>query len=327
MNWLSNLFGGLGKAVSGAGSSIFQGAQQLMNPISGAVNAGMKAAPGMMKGLQGFGGMLGGKQQPPATSGPNSIGGMMAGGFKPMGSSGGPSAFDALSTPGFFGDTSPDSSPLSGGKDDKKNWWENLLGGSSGIFPGGNAGGIAGLAIPAIGNMFAPKVKEIPDASSLSSVQALQNFKPGNSVSPEYQEMLQRNVGRLKDSRTRELQALYRNARPGTDYLTDTNYQRDVAELERGVQEQLSDDLAKAEGQFSSQEQSRLSELANLDIFQIMQQTGLSAQEADNFKQSFSDVGNIFLTNATRSPQQSMGSWDEYQDFLRTKQNAAGRAA
>jgi len=176
---------------------------------------------------------------------------------------------------------------------------------TSGLFPGGTGQGIAGIAAPFIGNMFAPKVKT-PDISSLQGVQNLQNFRPGNSVSPAYQTMLQNNTDRLREKRTRDLQALYRSARPGTDYLTDTNYQRDLAEMERGVQSQMADDLASAEGQFSQQEQSRLTDLAQLDISQIMMQTGLDAQEANDFKQMFSNVGNMFLTNATRKP----GSFD-----------------
>lgn len=179
----------------------------------------------------------------------------------------------------------------SGGSD----WMSNL-------FPGGKTAGIAGLMAPAIGNMFAPKVKDIPDFNSLPSVQAMQNFRPGKSVSPEYQKMIQSNVNQLRDQKVRELQALYHNARPGTDYLTDTNYQRDLALLDQGIQDNLTDELAKAESTFSGQEQERLSQLAQLDIYQIMAQTGISAQEASDFKEMFSNVGNTFLTRATRNP-------------------------
>lgn len=170
------------------------------------------------------------------------------------------------------------------------------------IFPGGKAAGIAGLAAPAIGNMFASKSPNIPNIGGLESVQAMKNFRPGQSISPQYQQMIQNNVGQLRDQRKRELQALYHNARPGTDYLTDTNYQRDLALLEQGVQNNLTDELTRAEATFSSQEQDRLSQIAQMDIYQIMAQTGLDAQEANDFKQMFSNVGNMFLTNATRNP-------------------------
>lgn len=167
------------------------------------------------------------------------------------------------------------------------------------LFPGGSTAGIAGLAAPAIGNMFAPKSPNIPDINSLSSVQAMQNFKPGNSVSPEYQTMIQNNVNQLRDQQIRELQATYHNARPGTDYTTDSNYQRDLALLNQNVQNNMTDELAKAEGTFSSQEQQRLSEIAQMDIYSIMAQTGMKAQEAQQFKEMFSNIGNTFLTSAT----------------------------
>src|SRR3990167_2339384 len=170
----------------------------------------------------------------------------------------------------------------------------------SSLFPGGKAQGIAGMMAPALGNMFAPKSPKIPDINSLSSVQAMQNFRPGNSVSPQYQQMIQNNVGQLREKRLRELQALYHNARPGTDYLTDTNYQRDAQQLEQGIQGDLTDELAKAEATFSGQEQEKLAQLAQMDIYSIMAQTGLEAQEAQQFKEMFSNVGNMFLTNATR---------------------------
>lgn len=167
----------------------------------------------------------------------------------------------------------------------------------SSLFPGGKAQGVAGMALPAIGNMFAPKTKT-PDFSNLSSVQALQNFKPGNSVSPEYQQMLQNNTNVLRTQKKRELDALYHSARPGTDYTTDTNYQRDLGLMDKSIQDNMSNSLASAEGQFSSQEQSRLTDLAQLDISSLMMHTGLDFQEAQQFKQMFGQAGGMFLTKS-----------------------------
>jgi len=305
MNWLSNIFGGLGKAAAGAGKSLWGAGQSIINPVSGALGAGMKAGQNLMSGFGGktnpasfiegiFGG---GKSQPPAvsqmmpSSGYNQLtkNQLLNSPYKPNVSNIIP-GFDSMTSA-----SSPNEKP-------KSNSWLSQL------FPGGTASGIAGLAIPAIGNMFAPEVKELPEFNSLSSVQAMQNFRPGNSMSPEYRTMLQHETDRMKDQKVKELQALYRNARPGTDYLTDTNYQSDLSRINRETEEVMADNLARAEGQFSQQEQERLSQLANLDIYSIMAQTGLSAQEADNFKQMFSDVGNMFLTNATRQPETDLMS-------------------
>lgn len=284
MNWLSNLFSGAQKLFSGVG-----------NAFGGAVQSGADFGQKLMAPSGGISSLFG--QASPATSKVSSPTSM---GRPSMGHMTSPTATQAPSTamasfPSGLGNMG--HQPVKPNDKKSTNWLDSL-------FPGGKESGIAGLAIPAIGNMFAPKSPEIPDFGGLSSVQAMQNFRPGNSVSPEYNTMLTNNTNRLRDKRLQDLQATYRSARPGTDYLTDTNYQRDAAEIERQVQTQMSDDLAKAEGTFSAQEQERLSQLAQMDIYSIMAQTGMDAQEANDFKQMFSNVGNMFLTNATKKPNQ-----------------------
>ena len=284
MNW-GNLFGGIKDLFGGATKAIGGALNTGGQAIGGAVNAGANIGKNLMGQFNPFQGMTGGAQPKPATSSPMNMGFLQSmGGGSPMGMMTGTSPVSAGA--GIANTTNPEK---------PKNWMDQL-------FPGGQMAGIAGLAAPALGNMFAPKAPNIPDMNSLSSVQALQNFKPGNSVSPEYQQMIQRNVGQLREQKVRELQALYHNARPGTDYLTDSNYQRDAALLDQGIQNNLTDELAKAESTFSSQEQERLYQLAQMDIYAIMAQTGLEAQEAQQFKEMFSNVGNTFLTNATRNP-------------------------
>jgi len=300
MNWLSNLFKGIGAAAQGAGKSIGGAFQSVAQPISGAVGAGTKLGQNLMgqfnpTQLLGAASKIGAPK--PATS-------------PIQGSQGGGTNMFSMPLIGALGQSNPASSMpvglgtgVSGGDMDettdkkKKNIWEQF-------FPGGTTQGIAGLAAPLLGDMFSPKSPQIPDMSSLSSVQAMQNFRPGNSVSPEYQDMIQRNVQQLREQKVRELQALYHSARPGTDYLTDTNYQRDLALLDQGIQDNLADELTRAEATFSSQEQERLSQLAQMDIYSIMAQTGLEAQEAQQFKEMFSNIGNTFLTQATRNPNQ-----------------------
>ena len=292
MNWLSNLFSGAQKLFSGAGNAIGGALKTGGQAIGQVANTGAKLGQNLTSGFNPMS-MFGGGQTgapKPATSTPMS--GPKFGGGSGSGSSMASFA-PALSgaTGAGTGATAPEKSGKKGG-----------LGILDQLFPGGGAQGIAGLAAPLLGDMFAPKSPSIPDFNSLGSVQAMQNFKPGNSVSPEYQKMIQDNVGQLREQKVRELQALYHNARPGTDYLTDTNYQRDLALLDQGIQENLTNDLTQAEATFSAQEQDRLSQLAQMDIYQIMAQTGLQAQEAQQFKEMFGNVGNMFLTNATRKP-------------------------
>ena len=268
MGFLSSIFNGLGSLISGAGSSIgsFLGGGGGSNLLGGISN------------------LFGGGNQQPAVR-------QASGNTVPFAQQKNPGQF--RNSPYVSGGQLPGFASTSKNGNKPKGLLDN-------IFPGGSTQGMAGLAIPALGNLFAPKSPNIPDLNSLGSVQALSSFRPGNSISPEYKTMLDNNNNRLRDQRVRDLQATYRSARPGTDYLTDTNYQRDLSEIERQVQSQSADDLARAEGTFSSQEQERLSRLAEMDIYSIMAQTGLDAQEANDFKEMFANVGNMFLTGATR---------------------------
>lgn len=292
MNFLSSLFSGAKNLFGGAGKAISQGAQTLANPISAAVGAGSKLGQGFNP-MSLFGG--GGKGGT-SSAGPQPF-------MNPVKSSSSPQSFSTgsfpvsvqASVPGFDGDTDEAKPGKKPGILDQ-------------IFPGGGMQGIAGLVAPLIGDMFAPKSPKIPDMSSLSSVQALQNFKPGGSVSPAYEAMLQRNVSQIRDQKVKDLQALYHNARPGTDYLTDSAYQRDLAKLDQDIQTNMSDDLARAELTFSQQEQEKLSQIAQMDIYSIMAQTGMEAQEAEQFKEMFSNIGNTFLTNATQKPETDLMS-------------------
>ena len=289
MDFLGKLFGGVknffGGATQAAKGALNTGGQA----IGGAVNAGAnlgKNLVGQLGPMNMFGGSQAFAGQAPKTS-PVNIPMMGASPSPRMG------AMQAATSP--ISNSSGMDSLINPEKSGKKSFLESL-------FPGGTAQGMAGLAAPLLGDMFAPKSPSIPDINSLSSVQALQGFKPGNSVSPEYQQMLQRNTQQLRDTKVRELQALYHNARPGTDYLTDSSYQRDLANLDKGIQDNLTDELTKAESTFSTQEQDRLSQIAQMDIYSIMAQTGLEAQEAQQFKEMFGNVGNMFLTNATSDP-------------------------
>jgi len=201
MDFLSSLFGGVKNLFGGAGKAVSGALKTGGQAIGGAVNAGQSLGKNLFSGAGGISAMtpfFGGKSQAQPSISLPMIGAATG---QRLGAQSGPGISMPGTTPGFN---------TQGPEEKKKNWLDDL-------FPGGTASGIAGLAAPALGNMFAPKVKDIPDFNSLSSVQAMQNFRPGNSVSPEYQQMIQNNVGQLREQRIRDLQSLYHNARPGTD--------------------------------------------------------------------------------------------------------------
>lgn len=290
MNWLNDIFSGIGNAVSGI-------AKSGGNALSSVVNAGSKLG-------QQFGGNLmnsfSPKQQPamsmpstksfssPATKpgvGTSSISGF--GSTVPQGAN----LLKKLNfnTPSLPGQTSQVQAPQSQGND----WWNQMTKGVN--FPQMALGGAINLA----GNAFAPKV-ETPNIQSSQNYQNLQNFQGG--LAPGMEDAINRNLAIQEEQQMNELRNVYKNVRPGTDYTTDSAYQRDLANLQRNQAFNKSDALAQAGNQYSSQEQNRLSELANADLAQIMLETGMNAQEAEQFKQSFSNIGSQFIQNAM--PQQ-----------------------
>jgi hypothetical protein len=180
------------------------------------------------------------------------------------------------------------------------------------IFPGGKSSGMAGLASMAAGQLFAPKTPKVPNFTDLSSVKALQSFQPTNfkPMDPNLESSINRGLDIEHGRQLKQLQDVYRNARPGTDYTTDSAYQRDLNNLNSSQALNRSDSMAKANVQWmqtqlqaSQQEMSKLSEIAQTDIAGIMAQLGMSAQEAENFKKMFSDVGTMFLNKGINKNQ------------------------
>lgn len=312
MGWLSSLFQGLGNAVGGAGKSLMgaaSSAQNFLNPIVGAgmnlaQNAGKSFGNNIMNSFSP-------KSQAPAISMAKSA---------PMAQQASQAASPASSGFGSLNlnNLGLKSSPIFKNMMNMNYSTPSMPGQvSTAVKPQGNdwfsqlTKGInlpqmaAGAGINLAGNMFAPKVN-VPNIKDSSNYQALQNFK-GGKLPPDVEDMIRRNHAKLADEEQRKMDALYHSARPGTDLLTDSSYIRDNTNLHAGLEERLMDDLAKAGMQYSGQEQDRLSSLANADVAQIMLETGMSAQEAEQFKNSFSNIGSMLMQNAM--PQQYGMDW------------------
>ena len=120
-------------------------------------------------------------------------------------------------------------------------------------------------------------------------------------------------LDRSQQQDVRRLEGLYASARPGTDYTTDTNYQRDLADIQRRYSESRSnvvgDRTRTAEQYFnqnqaqniqaalgaSSEQMAQLAQLAQLDVEQIMTQLEMDYASALNFKQTFQNLGGTLL--------------------------------
>ena len=273
-NWFSNLWRGLGSAVGGAGNTIGQAVGGFFNPGGAASNVGQNVGKGI---LDMFSGAKSPSMQP--AYGASRGGASLAQSFQNM-----------LPMAGNAGRMGPDGGGLGANPAQKTGG----LGKSIMDLFSGNGGQIAaGLAIPALGQAFAPKVNT-PDIGSLQSVQNLRNYK-NSSLPPGVEDSINRSTAINEEQQMRQLRDVYKNARPGTDYTTDSAYQRDLANLQRNQTLNRADAQANALLQFNQQELSHLSELAQTDIYNIMIKLGMDAQEAEQFKQTYSNVGSMFL--------------------------------
>lgn len=270
-NWFSNLWKGLSGAAKGAGAS-----------IGGAAQSAAKAAP---QGLASLGASIGNMGKYPAQMGFSQA------------STRGPAAMpnpasflkglsgQAMLNPAMRGasDVSANPATKTGG-----------IGKSILDMFGSDTGKIgAGLVSNLAGQAFAPKVNA-PDISSLESVQNFRNYDNA-SLPSGVEDSINRSVDVQHQDEMKRLQDVYKNARPGTDYSTDSAYQRDLANLERRQTLNRADAQSNALLQFNQQELGHLQELAQTDIYNIMIKLGMDAQEAEQFKQSFSNVGSMFL--------------------------------
>lgn len=103
---------------------------------------------------------------------------------------------------------------------------------------------------------------------------------PYEQVSGDEQDAALHGLNLQKEQETRQLQALYKNARPGTDYLTDSAYQRDSG--------QLNDRYARAQAETLSQLQRSSRTNYNNQQFQGAQVAGgLGQNQMNNMMNQF----------------------------------------
>lgn len=198
----------------------------------------------------------------------------------------------------------------------------DILGGLMGLFGGGggqqqhgssggggplslfqNPGqGLAGLGIMGLGQALTPQVKS-PNFSGLQNVQNLSNFNSSpHSLDPAIQQSIQGSLNIQNEQQLRNLRDTYKNARPGTDYTTDSAYQRDLANLNRNMSMTGSDAFANATLQSNQQQLGNLTNLAGLDAQKAMTEYGQKSQQAQNFSQGFGNVGSMFLQKGLGIP-------------------------
>ncbi len=227
MNWLSNLFGGMGNAAQGAGNSI---GGFLGNMFGGGGGGGQQAAQGAAKGA--------------AQGGGNSMFGQF--------------------NPGMMG---------------------------------------AGMGMMGLGQMMNHPAK-MPDFQNMPQVQALNNWQsqPNHPLDPNVQQGIQNTLNIQNEQQLRNLRDVYKNLRPGTDYSTDSNYQRDLGNLNRQMAMQGADAMGSQQLASNQQQLGNLTNMAQLGVGQGMGQAALQAQHNQQRNQMFGDVGSMFMQRGLGMP-------------------------
>jgi len=160
----------------------------------------------------------------------------------------------------------------------------------------------AGLGAMGLGQMFSPKL-QTPNFGGMQSVQNLQNFQNSpHPLDPAIQQSIQNSANIQNEQQLRNLRDTYKNARPGTDYTTDSAYQRDLANLNRQMSMNTNDSLANASLQSNQQQLGNMTNLANLDVGGAEQQYAQQAAQKQNFNNTFGNIGSMFLQKGLGMP-------------------------
>lgn len=211
-------------------------------------------------------------------------------------------------------------------------------GGGFGPFNKKELGGLAlGAGISTIPSLLMGTPKA-PDFNSLESIQALRNNagKPISDTaklatqrlterlgqtSPELDTNVESAIRRQYQQARAQQTAAFKAFRPGADLATDSEFAQQMGNLDQREAEavagayqnekerfagQQSQDIATALG-IDQQTLNTFTELAKLDIAQIMTQLGIDSQSASDFKKIFGQLGSITASKALGVPNISLG--------------------
>lgn len=160
-----------------------------------------------------------------------------------------------------------------------------------------------GAGILGVGQLLNKDVN-LPDFWSDRGVQDLYNF--GNSaqhpMDPNVEAAMQRTLDIQNEQQMRNLRDVYKNARPGGDYLNDSAYQRDLANLQRNTQVNNADAMAGAQFKSNDQQIGVKSNLAEGSVGQGRLQGLMDAQKNANTQKLFGDLGSAAITGSFQKP-------------------------
>jgi hypothetical protein len=246
MNWLTNIFQGLGNLAGGAGKSI--------GSLFG--GGGGSGASNMMSALGGTNQFMGG-------------GGNKSQSYSPM------------------------TSMAQGGQG----------GGFLNSIFKNPAAGVGGLGVMGLGQLM-NKPTKMPDFGSNPAVQQLQGWssQANHPMDPNVQAAMQHTLDIQNEQQLRNLRDVYKNLRPGTDYTTDSAYQRDLANLNRSIAQNNADAMAGQQFNSNQQQLGNLTNMAQLQVGQQMGQAGIDAQRQQQQNEMFGNIGSMLLQQGIGQP-------------------------
>lgn len=206
------------------------------------------------------------------------------------------------------------------------------------MFGGGK--GLAGAGLTALG-AFMPVDRNVPKSTaSLDQLRAFsqqgggpmsqlaqsklteqlnQNLQP---MTEQEEAAIRRNYQMERDRRVKTIQDLYRNAQPGVDYLSNTNYQRDYQQAMDDIANQENTALAQGRRQIASDFNAQraqqiaaasgidtsnmqlMTQIASADLNQLMQQLQLNRDDAYYLKNLATQMGSGLMNEQPGFEQQ-----------------------
>lgn len=187
-----------------------------------------------------------------------------------------------------------------------------MPGGSGGLmsmFGGGGQSqmnpGMMGLGLGAMGlGQMMNKPVKMPDFNQNPAVQSLNNWQnqANHPMDPNVAQAMQNTLNIQNEQQLRNLRDVYKNLRPGTDYTTDSNYQRDLGNLNRSMAMQGADAMAGQQFNSNQQQLGNLSNMANLQVGGQMGQAAMDAARRQQQNQIFGNIGSMFLQSGLGMP-------------------------
>lgn len=163
--------------------------------------------------------------------------------------------------------------------------------------------GATGLGIMGLGQTM-NKPAKFPDFNQDPAVQQLMGWQNSAShpLDPNVQASVQNSLNIQNEQRLRNLRDVYKNLRPGTDYTTDSNYQRDLGNLNRSISMDNADAMASQQFKSNEQQLGNLTNMAQLGVGSRMGQAAIDAEGRNQQNELFGNLGNLFLQQGIGQP-------------------------